>query len=44
MKDHVLRIDPEFFNKSLFANPDRIKECTDCLKRDQKISDLESRI
>eukprot|EP00347_Sterkiella_histriomuscorum_P010042 403338912 len=43
MKDHILRLDPDYFNRSLFANPDRIKECLDCKKRDQKILDLENR-
>ena len=42
LKEHLFEIVPEGVKKSLLNN-DKIKECGDCKKRDNKIADLENR-
>lgn len=33
MKEHLLRVDPDFFNSSNSSGPEKIKECLDCKKK-----------
>ncbi|CDW75185.1 UNKNOWN [Stylonychia lemnae] len=44
MQDHILRIDCDYLSKNQFNGGDKIKECSDCKKKDSKVNDLEKRI
>lgn len=44
MKQHLLRIEPDFFNSNLLSGPDKIKECEECKQKEKSLQDLESRV